>query len=156
MITVELPSTGSGDTSADTIAWQCLLYGDIFELADEGHPEANVDLGPVQSGEVPLVSRYPAPKGYAYRQLNKAEAEITIEIVGELARMPLGFISLVVAIAGRAYPDLLDPTTQNWYTAPSLSVTENRDRVDPGISAQALTGLAPGTQLASLSESWKS
>ena len=58
-------------------------------------------------------------------------------------------------VAGRVYSDLLEPSTQTWFTDISLPETENAQRVDAGETARALASLKPGTIVGSKSENWK-
>ena len=76
------------DTDAATqtaTAWRCGIYGDLFELVPEQdanglhQPLAQV----VMKGEEPVVAVHKAPKGYKYRQLNDADTEVMVDVVGE-------------------------------------------------------------------------
>jgi len=76
------------DTDAATqtaTAWRCGIYGDLFELVPEQdanglhQPMAQI----VMKGEEPVVAVHKAPKGYKYRQLNDADTEVMVDVVGE-------------------------------------------------------------------------
>ncbi|ORY24660.1 hypothetical protein BCR39DRAFT_546010 [Naematelia encephala] len=136
MITIE----SSGETSdGKSNAYQCLLYGDVFELKATNGTGATLETLPA-GNDSPIGKPHVPPKGYEYRQLNDPGSEVTVDIMD---------------VAGRIYPDLLEPQTQNWFKDPSFSEQENDKRVTPGTSALALVGLKPGPLVASKSEKWK-
>ncbi|WVR05657.1 hypothetical protein IAU60_002679 [Kwoniella sp. DSM 27419] len=129
--------------ASDTTGWRCMLYGDLYELAEEGYDgvgPAPLLLPAVQGAlqDVPIVPAYQAAKGYKYRQLNDPGSEVTCDVID---------------VAGRVYPDLLDGTTQNWFVDP-MKRTDTNNRAQPGESALALVGLRPGSTVASKSTQW--
>nr|XP_019011872.1 uncharacterized protein I206_02707 [Kwoniella pini CBS 10737]OCF50653.1 hypothetical protein I206_02707 [Kwoniella pini CBS 10737] len=119
--------------------WRCILYGDLFELAKEGTPGAEPTQATNGGTDDSLVRFYKPPRGFAYKQLNEAASEVTVDIID---------------VAGRVYPDLLDSTTQNWFID-SSKPNEKEGRVAPGEGALALAGLRSGTTVASKSSDWE-
>jgi hypothetical protein len=76
------------DTDATTqsaTAWRCGIFGDLFELVPEsdaqGLPQPMAQV--LMKGEEPVVAVHKAPKGYKYRQLNDADTEVMVDVVGE-------------------------------------------------------------------------
>jgi len=77
------------DTDAATqsaTAWRCGIFGDLFEVLPEsdaqGLPQPMAQV--VMKGEEPVVAVHKAPTGYKYRQLNDADTEVMVDVVGEL------------------------------------------------------------------------
>jgi hypothetical protein len=132
----QVPSPEDPEVKIDS--WRCLLYGDVAELipAPVGGLKA-LDSGWATFGAAsgikhPLVPNYKAPEGFAFRQINTDDSQITCDI-GD--------------IAGRLYADFLDDKTQNYYGA-------GEGRVRPGPRAYAVMGLAPGHTAQAENEMW--
>ncbi|WWC87980.1 uncharacterized protein L201_002882 [Kwoniella dendrophila CBS 6074] len=123
-------------TEANSTGWRCILYGDVFELAKEGADGVQSD---VELNDRSLVRHYKPAKGYAYRQLNETDSEVTVDVVD---------------VAGRVYPDLLDGTTQNYFIDPS-NPSDDQGRVQPGPGVTSLAGLLCGTTVATKSTEWE-
>ncbi|ORX35433.1 hypothetical protein BD324DRAFT_632818 [Kockovaella imperatae] len=136
MITLEI----SPDSTPEQHSWRCLLYGDVFEVVNYQSDKPATWVIAQNGTEESLTLTHPAAKGYSYHQLNDAGSEVTVDIMD---------------VAGRIYHDLLEPTTQKWFTSTSLSNESNRTRTPPGDVAQALAGLKPGSTVESKSERWK-
>jgi len=131
------------ESTPETTQWQCILYGDLYELAPSIPGRINpLPAPPSANGEISTIRDYIPPRDYEFRQLNDSGSEVTVDIHD---------------VAGRLYPDLLDPSTQTWFTALERPAKFGADEytAPPGESVYALMGLLPGNIVGSRSIQWK-
>jgi hypothetical protein len=111
----------------------------------------------VIKGEEPVVAIHKAPKGYKYRQLNDADTEVMVDVVG--ASHPpspsLLMFVLMEEIAGRVYPDLVDFSTQSYFADPKATPEQNTGRARPGQWIKGLMGLKNATDVFNYSDQWR-
>lgn len=86
-IALELLPPNEADPKQET--WRCLVYGDLAELipapfgADEAGDSGWAQYSPTSGLSQPLVHNYKAPKGFAFRQINPDDSQITCDIGGK-------------------------------------------------------------------------
>ncbi|CAK9782158.1 hypothetical protein CC85DRAFT_260962 [Cutaneotrichosporon oleaginosum] len=111
---IALESQTAADAS--TTVWRCVIYGDIYELANAYAPGAPPN--------------WPAPKGLHYRRLNKDGFEVSVDLFD---------------VAGRAYPDLMEKNSA-WFYDPNVPESERNGRVPASDGILEIIGLRPASR----------
>jgi hypothetical protein len=62
---------------------------------------------------------------------------------------------LMVELAGRVYPDLLDYSTQSFFADPKATPEQNANREKPGQWVKGLMGLRNATESFNYSDQWR-
>lgn len=79
--------TAKTETEGDKIQWRCVLYGDLYELANKSvGPAEGAEKGRGSVAKVVLLNGesfpYKTPRGLEFRQLNSQGSEVTLDILG--------------------------------------------------------------------------
>jgi len=62
---------------------------------------------------------------------------------------------LMIELAGRVYPDLVDFSTQSYFADPRATPEQNAGRARPGQWVKGLMGLKNATDVFNYSDSWR-
>lgn len=80
--------TAKTKAESDKIQWRCVLYGDLYELANKSlGPADGAEKGRGSVARVVLLDGesfpYKTPRGLEFRQLNGQGSEVTLDILGK-------------------------------------------------------------------------